>query len=116
MTQETTPGTPSGIAPTKTDALDLWNEPLDGAEREKLLDTIAEAIRRRGLTTPALFFVEINRPLGFVASQGLIALTPLLAPLIGLDRMQNVGRLLADPAAVDELVTRLEGKQGEKPA
>ena len=94
----------------EADSLDLWSEPLTTEERERLLDTVAEAVRRRGLTTPALFFVEINRPLGFMASQGIIALAPLLAPLLGLDRMQTVGRLLADPNAVDDLVRRLEAR------
>jgi hypothetical protein len=97
-----------GVAPARPDALDRWNEPLAPEERAALLDALAEAVRRRGLRVPTLFFVEVNRPLGFVASQGLIALTPLLAPLLGLDRLQNVGRLLADPATVDELVARLE--------
>ncbi|GAB4459969.1 MAG: hypothetical protein OHK0029_23260 [Armatimonadaceae bacterium] len=88
--------------------LDLWNEPLTPQERHHLLDSVAEAIRQRGLQTPALFFIEMHRPLGFLAAQGLIVLTPMLAPLLGLDRVQKLGRLLSDPEAVEELVRLLE--------
>ena len=93
---------------TQADSLERWSEPLTADERGALLETVALAVRRRGLQTPALFFIEMNRPLGFTACQGLIALAPFIAPLLGLDRVQKLGRLLADPRAVDELVTRLE--------
>lgn len=96
---------PADISP-----LDLWNEPLSPEERERLLNTVAAAVQRRGLQTPAVFALEMHRPLGFIASQSLIALTPFLAPVIGLEPMQRLGRLLAEPAAVDALIARIEGR------
>lgn len=93
----------------------LWDEPLTSDEREKLLDTAAEAVVRRGLETPALFALEMHRPLGFIASQGLILLGPMLGPLLGMDRMQNASRLLREPGAVDALIRRIE-EQSADPA
>jgi len=88
--------------------LALWDEPLAPDERERLLDGVAEAVVRRGLETPALFALEMHRPFGFLASQGLIVFAPLLAPLIGLDRMQSAARLLREPDAVEALIGRIE--------
>lgn len=85
----------------------LWDEPLAPEEREKLLDDIARAVTRRGLETPALFALEMHRPFAFLASQGLIVSAPLLAPLLGLDRMQNAARLLREPDAVEALIQRI---------
>ena len=94
-------------------ALDDWDKPLSPAERETLLGKIADAIRKRGLQTPALFALEMHRPLGFVASQGILGLIPTLGPLLGLERMKQAGRLLADPAAIEALILRLEDQRTE---
>ena len=86
----------------------LWDEPLPAEERESLISKTVEVIARRGLQTPALLLLEMHKPLAFVASQGMVAGAPLLAPLIGLERMQAVGRLLATPGGIDELIARIE--------
>jgi hypothetical protein len=81
---------------------------LSKEERERLLDEVAARIIRRGLATPAIFLLELNRPLSFVAGQSTHVLTPLLAPLFGLSRMEQVAALLEDRANIDRLVARLE--------
>ena len=95
------------ISPTTPSPLDLWNEPLAADEREHLLSTLTEMVAKRGLQTPVLLALEINRPLAFVASQGVIATAPFLAPLFGLDKVQGVGRLLQDPDAINDLIDRI---------
>jgi hypothetical protein len=88
----------------------LWDEPLSAAEREALLDRLSEAVARRGLETPVLMALEVHRPMAFLASQGLIIAGPLLAPLLGLSRIQDLSRLLREPGAVDALIARIEEK------
>ncbi len=85
-----------------------WDEPLPAVERDALLGAAADAILRRGLAVPAVFALEMNRPLSFLASQSLIGLAPLLAPVLGIERMQRLARLLAEPGSVAELIRRLE--------
>jgi hypothetical protein len=94
--------------PAELSPLDRWNEPLSAEERERLLNTVAVAIQRRGLQTPVVFALEMHRPLAFLAAQSLIGLAPLIAPLIGLEPMQRLGRFLAEPGAVDALIARIE--------
>ena len=96
--------------------LDTWETPLSADERDGLLAPIVESIARRGLQTPALLLLEIHKPLAFVASQGIVAAVPLLGPLIGLERMQAVGRLLAQPGGLDELINRIEASVQAKEA
>ena len=88
----------------------LWDEPLSPAEREALMERVATEVARRGLETPTILFLEIHRPVAFLASQGMIVLGPMLGPLLGIERMQAVSRLLREPGAVDELITRIEDK------
>lgn len=79
-----------------------------GAEGEALLDEIAAAVVRRGLGAPAVFFLEMNRPLAFLAGQATHVLVPFLAPVFGIGRMQQVARVLNDRAGVDRLLERIE--------
>jgi hypothetical protein len=80
-------------------------EPADG---EALLDQIAAAVVRRELVMPAVFFLELNRPLAFLAGQATYVLVPFLAPLVGIGRMQEVARMLNDPTSIDRLLERIE--------
>ena len=75
---------------------------------DALLDRVAEQVVRRGLVTPAVFFLELHRPLSFLAGQATHALQPFLAPLFGYETVQRLARLLEDPANVDRLLERLE--------
>ena len=94
----------------------LWDEPLAPDEREALMDRVATEVARRGLETPAILFLEIHRPVAFLASQGLIVLGPLLGPLLGIERMQAFSRLLREPGAVDELINRIEDEAAGRSA
>lgn len=91
-------------------SLAQWNEPLPETEREELLESIATQVVKRGLSVPAIIALEMHRPLAFILSQSMIALTPLFGPVVGLNRMQFFGRLLAEPGGVEALIRRIEDK------
>lgn len=85
-----------------------FGEPLSDAERDGLIEQIASAIARRGLETPAILFLEMHKPLSFFASQTLIVTSPLIAPIVGFDRMRAASNLLESRANVELLIERLE--------
>ena len=62
----------------------------------------------RGLQVPALFALELNRPLGNTLAHGLVGLTPLLGPVLGAEKLDVAARLLSEPDALDDLISRLE--------
>ena len=95
-------------APDTPVSSDASGEPLPPAERDELLQSVADSIRKRGLVTPAILALEIHRPLAWMAGQSLIALTPLFGPLLGADFLQKLSRLLSEEGNVDRLVERLE--------
>ena len=98
------------------DSAFAWDEELSPKERAALIERAARGIVARGLQTPAILALEMHKPLAFVASQTMIVATPLLGPLIGIDRMQQWGRLLAAPGAVEELLARIEAYTAERDA
>jgi len=79
----------------------------DGA----MLDELADAITRRHLATPALFFLESMRPLSFVGSQMMVFLRPMVSMVwTNPHRWDQLARVLEQRGAVDELARRLEAR------
>ena len=76
-----------------------------------MLDELADAIVRRRLGTPALFFVESMRPLGYVGSQMMVFLRPMVA-LVWADprRWDQVQRVLEVRGSMELLAQRLEAR------
>lgn len=85
-----------------------WDTPLPPEEREKLLDDFAHAVAKRGLQIPVIFGLEMHRPLAFTASQSIVVFGPMLAPLVGIERLENFSRLLQEPGIVDRIIERID--------
>ncbi len=74
-----------------------------------MLDELADAIVRRHLATPALFFLESMRPLGFVGSQMMVFLRPVVALIWpSPERWDQVQRVLEVRGSMELLARRLE--------
>jgi hypothetical protein len=89
---------------------------LPEAERDRLIDLVARKVVERRLETPATFFLEMNRPLSFIAGQSLLVAMPFLAPILGLQFVEGLSRLLQDRANIDRLIERIEtlSREGER--
>jgi hypothetical protein len=76
-----------------------------------MLDELADAIVRRHLATPALFFLESMRPLGFVGSQMMVFLRPVIALIWPApERWDRVQRVLEVRGSMELLARRLEDR------
>lgn len=84
------------------------NDLLPPAQRDALIETCARRIVAYGLETPAVFFLEMHKPLSFLGSQALLFASPCLAPFLGLQRTEEFAGLLNDPHNVDRLLDRIE--------
>ncbi|MGC8783832.1 MAG: hypothetical protein ACP5RN_05550 [Armatimonadota bacterium] len=92
-----------------------WQEDeLSDEERDAILERIAQGVVRRGMAAPAVLFLELNKPLSFVASQSLIVLTPFLAPFVGIDNVHRYSRLLEKRENVERLIERIEQLEHER--
>jgi hypothetical protein len=81
-----------------------------------LIDSIASAVVRRGMETPAVLFLELNRPLAFLYSQGLHFATPLLGVFAAPEKVSRLAYLLDCPDKVEQLIARIEELAHEKTA
>jgi hypothetical protein len=71
-----------------------------------LVESIALRVEAAGLAAPAIAFLEMNRPLGFLGSQALLMAQPLLS--LVLSGTEDLAALLEDRSGMDLLIRRLE--------
>ena len=70
-------------------------------------DSIAEALRRRGLAAPARLLLDAHRPLRPLLAEAGVFLWPILGPLFG-RRYQAVQDLLERDCTYDQLIDSLD--------
>jgi hypothetical protein len=75
---------------------------------DQLVERIAHTIARWGLATPAITFLEANKPLSFVGSQALLMLQPISDLFVARELSADLVTLLADRNRLEKLVVRLE--------
>jgi len=84
-----------------------WDAPVPDDERDRLLGKMADQLVRRGLTMPAIWMLEVHRPIMPLAGQAGIVFSPFLGTLFAggafdlqkyikiMQRRENVDRLIA---------------------
>jgi len=91
-----------------------WYAEVTPEERDRVVETVAQGVLKRGLETPAILFLEMHKPVSFFASQGIIVSSPFIAPFIGLDNLRIAARLLEKRENVELLIRRIEDLSIEK--
>jgi hypothetical protein len=72
----------------------------------------AEVVRRR-MTTPALFLLEMSRPLNYVSAQFLHFLQPFATVIADTNEYQNLTLFLEQRGSIDYLCCHLEALEAE---
>jgi hypothetical protein len=77
------------------------------ARREALVEDVAREIRLRGLTAPAVHFLEASRPYRPLGAPAMLFFDPILVELFGGD-LPSASELLEDEDGIEALIMRLE--------
>ena len=75
---------------------------------DALVERLARLISRWGLATPAILFLEANKPLSFVGSQALLLLQPMTDLFMARELTADLAALFADRDRLETLISRLE--------
>ena len=84
--------------------------------RQRLVQRLAEAIVKRRMETPALFFLDMNRPFTFLASQGLLLAMPLAGLFISPREVESYAQAIDSEEAIDLLIARIQTFAAERDA
>lgn len=75
--------------------------------RDELVEQVAREIELRGLTTPAVHFLEASRPYRPLGANAMLFFDPVLRSIFG-GELDGVTELLRDDAGIEQLIERLE--------
>lgn len=89
--------------------------PEPTAEEARLIDRLARSIVRRGLTTPALFFLDSSHCLNFLSSQALLFFEPLVRTVFRGTAYTTLARFLERRGSIEYLCRRIEDVLAEPP-
>ena len=81
-------------------------EPME-ERREALVEAVAREIRLRGLTGPAVHFLEASRPYRPLGAPAMLFFDPVLRELFG-GQTPSASELLRDDIGIEALIDRLE--------
>ena len=76
-------------------------------QRDELVETVAREIQLRGLTGPAVHFLEASRPYRALGANAMLFFDPVLHGVFG-GEVASATELLADDAGIEQLIMRLE--------
>jgi hypothetical protein len=81
-----------------------------------LLERVADAVVKRGMTAPASVFLESLGPMNFLGSQALHFLTPILEFAFNIKELEQVARLLERRDTISRLIALIDAKSAPEGA
>jgi hypothetical protein len=75
--------------------------------RDELVEQVAREIELRGVTAPAVHFLEASRPYRPLGANAMLFFDPVLRSLFG-GGLDSLSELLGDDAGIEQLIERLE--------
>ena len=83
--------------------------PFDATEeqRDELVEQVAREIQVRGMTGPAVHFLQASRPYRPLGANAMLFFDPVLRGLFG-GELEGATAILADDAGIELLIARLE--------
>lgn len=101
----------------------MWTIPKRSVDSEKFsekdisefIETLAQAVIKRRMSVPVILALELVKPLSFVGSQALVALSPALEIVFDPARLEKVQCVLGDRDRIEALmqsIEKLENKEG----
>lgn len=81
-------------------------EPIDQKRRDELIDAIANRIDQFGMLVPAIFFLEMNKPLSYIGGQAMHFFAPIVGVFFG--TFEDYAYFFEDRKNVELLIQKLE--------
>lgn len=84
----------------------MFPEPITDERRDQIVEAMADRIKQFGMVTPAIFFLEANKPVTYIGGQTM----HFFAPIVGVffNTFEDYAFFFDDRNNVEMLIQRLE--------
>ena len=87
---------------------ELWDREATEEETEELIQKAAALIRKRKMETPAIFAIEMHKPLASVGAQATMFFAPFLVPFFGTEGVGAYSAIFSKRRNLERLLEILE--------
>ncbi|MBX7133509.1 MAG: hypothetical protein K1X67_12620 [Fimbriimonadaceae bacterium] len=87
---------------------DFWQTELTEEETQALIQKATDEVAKRRLQSPAVLFLEMNKPLSNIAANATVVFAPFLVPFFGFDAINDVSRLMTKRENIERLIQSIE--------
>lgn len=78
-------------------------------QADQLIEKAAKLVQRYGMEVPAVFFLEMSKPVSFVAGSAVHMATPLVGTFLrDEDVVTDLANILSDRQLLEKLICRIE--------
>ncbi len=74
----------------------------------RLVERAARWVVEKGLQTPAVFLLEMHKPVAPLGSMMMLGAMPFVGPFVGFNVMERLSLFVEDRANVERLICRIE--------
>lgn len=82
-------------------------------EQERVIDRLCRELVRRHLTTPALLFLEMSRPMNYLGAQAMHFFSPFISAVTDAQGHRHFAAFLERRGSIDYLCRRIEQLEAE---
>ncbi|MGI6620786.1 MAG: hypothetical protein ACOX35_04950 [Bacillota bacterium] len=83
-----------------------FREPIDEKRRDEIVEAIAQKAKQYGLAVPAIFFLEMNKPLSYIGGQVMHFFSPMIG--VFFETFEDYAYFFDDRKNVELLIQRIE--------
>ena len=76
--------------------------------RDEIIEWLAKQVVKRGLSTPAVIFMEMSRPISFIGSQAVQFFSPFINVALNSQLSSEIALVMEDRKNIDRLLDRIE--------
>ncbi|HHY16876.1 MAG TPA: hypothetical protein GX524_02260 [Firmicutes bacterium] len=89
-----------------------FSEPIDEKRRDEIIEAIANRVKQFGMIVPAIFFLEMNKPLSYIGGQAM----HFFAPIVGVffNTFEDYAYFFDQRDNLELLIQRLESIAAEE--
>lgn len=94
-------------------AIDSPEDLVPNESQRSLIERLCNEIVRRRLTIPAMFTLEMSRPLNYVSAQFLRLVQPFATVIVDKGEFENLTRFMEQRGSIGYICHRLEALEAE---
>ena len=84
-------------------------------EQAALVERLAHEVVRRGMTVPALAFLEMSQPLSYVTAQAIHFFTPMIGAVANTDAHRQLADLIEHRGSIEYICQAIERVSQQAP-